>query len=147
MTHIFFLLTRGQVSHLHKLASDELWHFYGGDPLTVVEANPTTGSVLETTIGRELAVPFHSVKSGQWFGARAEGEWSLGESAPSQSCGTAGDMAATVPLEAPAHTRVGCAVGPAAACRNGAIGSLLEVVKPFCASDARHQCAPLRDSL
>ncbi|KAA0149131.1 hypothetical protein FNF27_04510 [Cafeteria roenbergensis] len=77
MTHIFFLLTRGQVSHLHKIASDELWHFYGGDPLTVVEADPKTGSVLETTIGREVAAPFHAVPAGKWFGARAEGEWSL----------------------------------------------------------------------
>lgn len=87
MTHIFFLLTRGQVSHLHKIASDELWHFYGGDPLTVVEADPKTGSVLETTIGREVAMPFHAVRAGKWFGARAEGEWSLGEGAAALSRG------------------------------------------------------------
>ena len=94
MTHIFFLLTRGQVSHLHKIASDELWHFYGGDPLTVVEADPKTGSVLETTIGREVAAPFHAVPAGKWFGARAEGEWSLGES--SAALGWRGTVAGTV---------------------------------------------------
>ena len=77
MTHIFFLLCRGQVSHLHRIASDELWHFYGGDPLTVVEADPSAGAIRETTLGRSR--PFHSVKGGVWFGARPEGEWSLGE--------------------------------------------------------------------
>jgi predicted cupin superfamily sugar epimerase len=32
-TSIYFLLASGQVSRLHRLASDEVWHFYAGGPL------------------------------------------------------------------------------------------------------------------
>jgi len=32
-TSIYFLLKSGEVSHLHRLRSDELWHFYDGSPL------------------------------------------------------------------------------------------------------------------
>ncbi|MDD9301597.1 MAG: cupin domain-containing protein [Desulfobacter sp.] len=34
-THIYFLLTQGQVSRFHRVAHDELWHFYQGDPLNL----------------------------------------------------------------------------------------------------------------
>lgn len=36
-TAIKFLVTKGSVSRLHRLESDELWHFYSGGPLVVVE--------------------------------------------------------------------------------------------------------------
>lgn len=32
-TSIYFLLKTGQVSHFHRLRSDEVWHFYEGGPL------------------------------------------------------------------------------------------------------------------
>ena len=32
-TSIYFLLDKGQVSHFHRLRSDEVWHFYDGGPL------------------------------------------------------------------------------------------------------------------
>jgi len=32
-TSIYFLLASGQASRLHRLASDEVWHFYAGGPL------------------------------------------------------------------------------------------------------------------
>ena len=35
-TAILFLLEAGQFSALHRIASDELWHFHLGDPLKVV---------------------------------------------------------------------------------------------------------------
>jgi len=35
-TSILFLLCDAQVSHFHRLLSDELWVFQGGDPLIVV---------------------------------------------------------------------------------------------------------------
>lgn len=34
-TSIYFLLTAQQFSAFHRLASDETWHFYRGDPLTI----------------------------------------------------------------------------------------------------------------
>src|SRR5262249_10521296 len=36
-TAIYFLLEAEQCSHLHRIRSDEVWHFYAGDPLEVVE--------------------------------------------------------------------------------------------------------------
>ncbi|SIT85695.1 cupin domain-containing protein [Edaphobacillus lindanitolerans] len=34
-TSIYFLLRNGEVSHLHRLKSDELWYFHDGGPLDV----------------------------------------------------------------------------------------------------------------
>src|SRR6476660_1169943 len=36
-TAIYYLLPAGQRSRLHKIGADEVWHFYRGDPLLVVE--------------------------------------------------------------------------------------------------------------
>jgi predicted cupin superfamily sugar epimerase len=33
LTSIYFLLKSGEVSQLHRLRSDELWHFFDGSPL------------------------------------------------------------------------------------------------------------------
>src|SRR4051812_26624528 len=33
LTTIYFLLVKGQHSRWHRVASDEAWHFYEGDPL------------------------------------------------------------------------------------------------------------------
>jgi hypothetical protein len=33
LTTIYFLLTKGQYGRWHWVASDEVWHFYEGDPL------------------------------------------------------------------------------------------------------------------
>ena len=35
LTTIHFLLLKGQHSRWHRVASDEAWHFYEGDPLVV----------------------------------------------------------------------------------------------------------------
>lgn len=34
-TSIYFLLRSEDISHLHRLKSDELWYYHGGSPLTV----------------------------------------------------------------------------------------------------------------
>ncbi|WP_436372231.1 cupin domain-containing protein [Cytobacillus sp. BC1816] len=34
-TSIYFLLTSNDVSHFHRLKSDELWYFHAGSPLTI----------------------------------------------------------------------------------------------------------------
>lgn len=70
-TAIFYLLPTGAVSRLHRIASDEVWHFYLGGPFTVVELKPDGSSdhvVLGPDIfgGQRLQ---HVVKAGTWFGA------------------------------------------------------------------------------
>lgn len=39
-TSIYFLLEAGDVSHFHRLKSDELWYFHAGDPLDVHTIDP-----------------------------------------------------------------------------------------------------------
>ena len=39
VTHIYFLLLKGQVSIFHKVAHDEIWNFYEGDPLKLIKYN------------------------------------------------------------------------------------------------------------
>jgi uncharacterized protein len=70
-TAIVFLLKRGQVSHLHRLKSDELWHFYAGAPLTVHVISPR-GAYAALKLGHrpERGEHFQAViKAGHWFGA------------------------------------------------------------------------------
>lgn len=70
-TAIYFLLPEGTKSKLHRIASDELWHFYLGGPLTIVQISPK-GEVLETTLGPDFKKdqrPQHIVPAGHWFGA------------------------------------------------------------------------------
>jgi predicted cupin superfamily sugar epimerase len=62
------------VSHLHRLKSDELWHFYGGKSITIIEI--FEGKVTKTVLGNDLKevlqdrmVLQHTVKAGAWFGS------------------------------------------------------------------------------
>ena len=40
-TAIYYLLEAGDRSALHRIASDEVWHFYAGQPLRVVMLHPS----------------------------------------------------------------------------------------------------------
>jgi predicted cupin superfamily sugar epimerase len=51
-TAIKFLVTKDSVSRLHRIKSDELWHFYEGGSMTVVEMDKSApGHVKTTTLG------------------------------------------------------------------------------------------------
>lgn len=68
-TAIYFLLGRGEFSAFHRIRSDEMWHFYLGGPLRIVEIDPS-GRSRETTLGREIdkgQSPTHVVEAGNWF--------------------------------------------------------------------------------
>jgi predicted cupin superfamily sugar epimerase len=78
-TAIYYLLEAGQRSALHRLRSDEIFHFYAGDPLTIVEIAPD-GRLTETLLGADLAggaIPQHVIPAGTWFGAVPTGRFSL----------------------------------------------------------------------
>ncbi|MEM9024026.1 MAG: cupin domain-containing protein [Bacteroidota bacterium] len=71
-TSIYFLLRAGEFSALHRLQSDELWHFYEGDPLTVYSILPD-GRLETLLLGRDPEqgqVMQGVVKAGSWFGSR-----------------------------------------------------------------------------
>jgi len=78
-TCIYFLLRGGFPSHLHRIASDEIWHWYQGAPISVHVLEPD-GTYRELSIGQDPSAgqAFQAVvPAGAWFGAESRGEWSL----------------------------------------------------------------------
>ncbi|HVT52166.1 MAG TPA: cupin domain-containing protein [Dongiaceae bacterium] len=78
-TAIYYLLEAGQRSALHRLASDEIFHFYAGEPLRIIEIAPD-GGFTETLLGADFAagaIPQHVIPAGAWFGAVPTGRFSL----------------------------------------------------------------------
>ena len=87
-TAIYYLLAAGDRSMLHRIKSDEAWHFYAGGPLLIVALSPD-GVLTETRLGSDVArgeIPQHIVPAGHWFGA--------------------------CPAEGSAYSLVGCTVAP-----------------------------------
>lgn len=73
-TAIYFLLTSESFSALHRLKSDEQWHFYAGSPLTVHVIEPD-GRPRLIRLGPEIdrGETFQAtVPGGCWFGATVE---------------------------------------------------------------------------
>lgn len=78
-TAIMFLITKDSISHFHRLTSDEGWHFYGGDPLKLLEITPE-GELSEIIIGSNFKAgqrPQHIVPAGNWFASTSYGDHSL----------------------------------------------------------------------
>lgn len=74
-TGIYFLIEKGNFSALHKIKSDETWHFYYGDALEVIEINEL-GKLTITQIGTNIlqGETFqYTVKANTWFGSRVSG--------------------------------------------------------------------------
>lgn len=79
LTAIYFLLVAGEISRLHRVASDETWHFHEGDPLEIVVASPDFGSVHSHRLGlwTQATEPVRVVPSGWWQAARPLGGYCL----------------------------------------------------------------------
>lgn len=80
-TAIYYLLTLDSFSRLHKLPSDEVYHFYMGDPVELTVLSPD-GSAKTVTLGTDLKngmVPQFCVKANQWQGSclAPNGAWAL----------------------------------------------------------------------
>lgn len=71
-TAIYYLLTPDTFSHIHRLRSDEVFHFYLGDPVEMLQLpDGEDGAVVE--IGPDLTAgqrPQVLVPAGVWQGAR-----------------------------------------------------------------------------
>ena len=71
-TAIYYMLTPETFSMMHRLASDEIFHFYLGDPLEMLQLFPD-GSGRLLTIGPDIAGGMHlqvTVPRGVWQGMR-----------------------------------------------------------------------------
>ena len=75
VTHIYFLLLKGQVSLFHKVAHDEIWNFYEGDPVKLIKYNGST--VEEDVIGSGCSDYVSIVEGGVYQAAESTGRYSL----------------------------------------------------------------------
>ncbi|MET9761178.1 cupin domain-containing protein [Streptomyces sp. NPDC006372] len=80
-TAIVALLTADDFSALHRLPTDEIWHFYLGDPLELLLLAPD-GSTRTAVLGPDVLGGQHiqfTVPAGTWMGGRVRegGSWTL----------------------------------------------------------------------
>ncbi len=86
-TSIYYLLEKGDFSAFHRIRSDEVWHFYGGEPLDLHVLH--NGQYECVIIGAEISEGHHlqyTVPAGAWF--------------------------ASEPREGSTYSLVGCTVSP-----------------------------------
>ncbi len=80
-TAIYFLLTPDNFSALHRLTTDEVYHFYAGDPMRLVQIDES-GQLQKIVMGPDLSSghqPQVVVPKGVWQGSRLieGGDWAL----------------------------------------------------------------------
>jgi hypothetical protein len=71
-TAIYYLLTAETFSALHRLRSDEIFHFYLGDPVEMLQLAPDGGGRV-LVLGTDLAAGMHPqilVPAGVWQGTK-----------------------------------------------------------------------------
>ena len=114
-TAIYYLLEPGTFSEMHRLSSDEIFHFYLGEPVEMLQLHPD-GSSAVFTLGQDLLNGQHmqlTVPAGVWQGTRllddskAGGKMALlgctvtpGFEFADYSSGSYADLAAKWPAEA-----------------------------------------------
>ena len=78
-TSIYFLLTAGEVSRWHRVRSEEIWHFYEGSPLELLQMTPTGADLEVIALGpvSERERPVHCVPADFWQAARTRGAYTL----------------------------------------------------------------------
>ena len=79
LTTIYFLLPAGTHSRWHRVASDEVWHLYEGEPLELLVTNPDL-TLAESSYCSERARmtgPVRAVPAGWWQAARPCSDYSL----------------------------------------------------------------------
>lgn len=72
-TSIYFLLQHGEFSAFHRIASDELWHFYDGVTLSIYEIRE--GQLHKHLLGLDFeagARPQVLISAGSWFASVVE---------------------------------------------------------------------------
>ena len=79
VTTIYFLLPGDACSRWHRVLSDEVWHFYEGEPLELLRLSADLTTLTSARLG-PLAVdqaPVHTVSAGEWQAARTTGSYTL----------------------------------------------------------------------
>ena len=69
LTTIYFLLVEGTYSAWHRVSSDEVWHFYEGDPLELLTRDAVTRLDADHRV--------HVIRANEWQAARPLGAYTL----------------------------------------------------------------------
>jgi predicted cupin superfamily sugar epimerase len=78
MTSIYYLLEAGRRSRWHVVDADELWHFYRGAPLELLQYDPRSRRFERHVLsGTRDAQPAVAIARGVWQAARSLGDYSL----------------------------------------------------------------------
>jgi uncharacterized protein len=82
-TSIYFLLRSGDFSAMHRIKSDEIWHYYAGTSQVRVHYIDQSGDYHLLRVGNQAgteALPQAVVPAGAWFGAEiddSDDAWAL----------------------------------------------------------------------
>jgi predicted cupin superfamily sugar epimerase len=78
-TSIYFLLAAGEMSRWHRVRSEEIWHFYEGSPLELLQLTPQGTDLERIVLGpvSERERPVHCVPPDYWQAARPRGAFTL----------------------------------------------------------------------
>jgi len=75
LTDIYFLLPHGSLSVFHRITAEEVWHFYEGAPLRLIQSDPGLSTLTETLLGDGEYK--HCIPAGYWQAAESTGDYSL----------------------------------------------------------------------
>jgi len=78
-TSIYFLLEKDNFSAFHRIKSDEVWHFYDGDPISIYVID-TDGILTLYKLGLSPdkgIVPQVTIPANTWFASESTGKFSL----------------------------------------------------------------------
>jgi uncharacterized protein len=105
-TGIYFLLESHHISALHRIQSDEMWHFYAGCPLNVYVIDEGNLSIIRLGNNPDKGEVFQAVvPAGAWFGSK--------------------------PAEVDSYSLVGCTVAPGFDFEDFEMKSRAELLKIF----------------
>ncbi len=77
-TAIYYLLTSKDFSAFHRIQSDEIWHFYAGDPLEIYIIHfDGTAEIKRLHVSAAGSLPMQIVPFGSWFAAKTTGAYTL----------------------------------------------------------------------
>lgn len=80
LTTIYYLLPAGETSRWHRVTSDEVWHFYEGGPLELLELDADGRSLARhrlAAVATDTQAPVRTIPAGHWQAARPLGDYVL----------------------------------------------------------------------
>lgn len=79
VTTIYFLLKAGDISRLHQVDADEIWHWYEGASLHLLSLTPELNRLDTLTLGPPAAgrAPVQVIPAHHWQAAESSGAYTL----------------------------------------------------------------------